>query len=35
VFEVMRFASDRRIALLRLERAEPTLESLFMEAAGT
>ena len=30
-FEVLRFVSDQRIALLKLERVEPTLESLFME----
>ena len=30
-FDVLRFVSDRRIALLKLERTEPTLESLFME----
>ena len=32
IFSVMRFAADRRIPVLLLERAEPTLESLFMEA---
>ncbi len=31
VFEVLRFVADRRITLLKLERVEPTLESLFME----
>ncbi len=31
VFDIMRFVSDRRIVLLKLERTEPTLESLFME----
>ena len=31
-FEVLRFITDKRIPLLSLERAEPTLESLFMEA---
>ena len=31
LFDVMAFASNRRIRLLRLERVEPTLESLFME----
>ena len=31
LFDVMAFASTRRIRLLRLERVEPTLESLFME----
>ena len=32
VFDVLRFAADQRIALLRIEQAEPTLEALFMEA---
>lgn len=31
VFDVLHFMTDRRILLLKLERAEPTLESLFME----
>ena len=31
VFDVMRFAADRKIAFRRLEREEPTLETLFME----
>ena len=31
-FDVMRFAAERRIALIRMERVEPALESLFMEA---
>lgn len=31
MFEILHFVSDRRIALLKLERVEPTLESLFME----
>ena len=31
-FEVLRFIADKRVSLLSLERAEPTLESLFMEA---
>lgn len=31
VFDILRFVTDRQIVLLRLERAEPTLESLFME----
>ena len=31
IFEVLRFVADRRIPLLKVERAEPTLESLFME----
>lgn len=29
--DVLRFLADRRVALLKLERVEPTLESLFME----
>lgn len=33
VFEVLRFVSDRHIAILKFERTEPTLESLFMEVA--
>ena len=31
VFDVLQFVTDRRIPLLKLERLEPTLESLFME----
>jgi hypothetical protein len=31
VFDVMQWAAERRIPLLRLEREEPTLESLLME----
>lgn len=31
VFDVLRFVTDKRISLMRVERAEPTLESLFME----
>ena len=31
VFDILSFIADRHIALLKLERAEPTLESLFME----
>ena len=31
VFEVLRFISDQHIPLLKWERSEPTLESLFME----
>ena len=34
VYNIMRFVADRQIPLLKLERAEPTLESLFMEVAG-
>ena len=30
-FDVLRFVSDKHIALLKFERVEPTLESLFME----
>ena len=30
-FDVMRFAADNRISILKLERAEPSLESLFRE----
>lgn len=31
IFEVLHFVADRHILLLKIERAEPTLESLFME----
>ena len=31
VFEVLHFVTENRMALLKLERMEPTLESLFME----
>ena len=31
VFDVLRFVAEQRVALLKIERAEPTLESLFME----
>lgn len=31
VFEVLRFVADKQIHLLKMERIEPTLESLFME----
>ena len=34
VFDVLRFVTDRQIALLKFERVEPTLESLFMEVTG-
>ena len=34
ISEILRFLADQRIALLKLERAEPTLEALFMEVAG-
>ena len=30
-FDVLSFVSDKRISLLKFERMEPTLESLFME----
>lgn len=33
-FEVLRFVSDQHIALLKFERVEPTLESLFMEVTN-
>jgi ABC-2 type transport system ATP-binding protein len=31
VFDVLRFVADQQIPLLKWERSEPTLESLFME----
>lgn len=31
IFDVLRFIMDRQMVLLKLERVEPTLESLFME----
>ena len=31
VFDVLKFVTDRKLPLLKLERLEPTLESLFME----
>ncbi len=31
IFDVLRFVTEQRIPLLKMERAEPTLESLFME----
>lgn len=34
VFDVLRFVTDRQIALVKFERVEPTLESLFMEVTG-
>jgi ABC-2 type transport system ATP-binding protein len=34
VFDVMDFAAQQRIPLVKLERVEPTLESLFVEVAG-
>ena len=33
VFDVMGFVAERNIPILKLERAEPTLEALFMEVA--
>lgn len=32
--DILRFLADKRISILKLERMEPTLESLFMEVAG-
>ena len=32
IFELMRFMSDKRIVALKMERREPSLETLFMEA---
>lgn len=34
VFDLMRFLSDKNISILKVEREEPTLESLFMEVTG-
>lgn len=34
VFPVLRFVTEQRITLIRLERREPTLESLFLEVVG-
>ena len=34
VFEVLSFVTERRIPLLKMERTEPTLETLFMEVVG-
>ena len=34
LFDLMRFAADKRIALDKMERSEPTLETLFMEVTG-
>lgn len=31
VYEVLRFVADKKISLIKFEKAEPTLESLFME----
>ena len=33
-FDLLRFVAEKRITLLKLERKEPTLETLFMEVAG-
>ena len=35
VFELLRFVTENRIALLKLERVEPTLEALFMRNVAT
>lgn len=34
VFDILRFVADKQIVLSKLERVEPTLETLFMEVAG-
>lgn len=34
VFDVLGFVTERRIPLLKMERTEPTLETLFMEVVG-
>lgn len=34
IFDVFRFLSDKNIPVLKVEREEPTLESLFMEVTG-
>lgn len=31
LFDILRFVTDNRIRLLKIERVEPTLETLFME----
>ena len=33
IFDVLRFVADKEIPILKLERSEPSLESLFMEVA--
>ena len=33
-FQILRFISEKKIPILRLERTEPTLEGLFMEVSG-
>ena len=34
VFDIMRFSAENRIAVIKLDRIEPTLESLFLEVTG-
>lgn len=34
IFDMLHFVADRNIPLLKMERVEPTLESLFMEVTG-
>ena len=34
VFDIMKFVSERQLPILKLEREEPSLESLFMEVTG-
>ena len=34
LFDVLRFISEKQISVLKLERVEPSLESLFMEVSG-
>ena len=34
VFDILHFVADKNIPLLKVERVEPTLESLFMEVTG-
>ena len=34
IYAVMGYAADRRLTLIKLERVEPTLETLFMEVIG-
>ena len=31
LFDILRFVTDNRIRLLKIEQVEPTLETLFME----
>jgi ABC-2 type transport system ATP-binding protein len=31
MYEILRFVADKKISLIKFEKAEPTLESLFME----